>query len=63
MTKGRKGISDCYDDTKLLWPDAKATDVLCVCGACKYQVHESSGINDTLIFDYVVPGISRKLPK
>ena len=61
--KARKGISDCYDDVGLPWVDVKVTNVLCIGEACKYQVHESSGENNSFISDYVVPGISRRLPK
>ena len=61
--KGRIRISDCYDDVELPWVDAKITNVLCICGTCKYLVCESSGINNSFILDYVVPGISRRLPK
>ena len=31
--KGRKRISDCYDDIELPWVDAKGTNVLCIGGA------------------------------
>ena len=40
----------------------KKTNVLCIGGACKYQVHERSGINNSFILDYVVPCIFRRLP-
>ena len=30
--------------------------------ACKYQVHKSSGINNSFISDFIVLGISRRLP-
>ena len=60
--KGRKRTSDCYDNVELPWVDAKVTNVLCMGGASNYQVHESSGINKSLILDYVVPGIYRRLP-
>ena len=43
--------------------DAKVTNVLGIGGTCKYQVQESSGINNSFISDYVVPDISRRLPK
>ena len=43
--------------------DAKVTNVLCIGGACIYQVHERSGINNSFILYYVVPGISRRLSK
>ena len=32
-------------------------------GACQYQVHERSGINNTFMLDNVVPDISRRLPE
>ena len=60
--KGRKRISDCYDDVELPWVDAKVTNVLCIGGACNYQVHESSEINNSFILDCVIPGIFRRLP-
>ena len=43
--------------------DAKVTNVQYIGEGCKYQVHESSGINNSFILDYVVPDISRRLPK
>ena len=61
--KGRKRISDCYDDKELPWMDTKVMNVLFIGGACNYQVHENSGINNSFILDYVVPGIFRNLPK
>ena len=42
--------------------DAKVTNLQCIGGACKYEAHERSGINNTFILDNVVPGISRRLP-
>ena len=43
--------------------DAKVTNVLCIGGACKYQVHEGSDINSAFILDHVVPGIYTRFPK
>ena len=37
--KGRKRISEYYHDVELAWVNAKVTNVLCIRGACKYQVH------------------------
>ena len=34
--KGRKRISDCYDDVELPWVGAIVTNVLCIGGARKY---------------------------
>ena len=34
--KGRKRMSDCYDDVELPWVDANVRDVLCIGGSCTY---------------------------
>ena len=61
--KGRKRISDCYDDVELPWIDAKVANVLCIGGACKYKIHEDSGIRDAFILEHVVPGMASRVPK
>ena len=52
--KGRKRISDCYDDVELPSVDAKETNVLCIGGACKYQVNENSGVNNTFLCPWYI---------
>ena len=36
--KGKKRVSDCYDNVELPWPDVKMAGLLCPGGPCKYVI-------------------------
>ena len=47
---------------ELPWVDMKVANMLCVGGACKYNLNEDTGINNAFIFQYILPGVLSQLP-
>lgn len=53
--KGKKRVSDRYDDVELPYPDTKVASLLCIGGPCRYSVRENCGVTNEWILEHVVP--------
>ena len=60
--KGKKRVSDCYDDVELPWPDVKMAGLLCPGGPCKYVMDKDSGVTPQFILEHVLPHANRRIP-
>ena len=57
--KGKGRVSDVYDDVELPWPDLKVAQMLCLGGACRYELQ--NGVTDQFVLTHVVPSIRANL--